>query len=118
MSYPKDIHNRELKDGDIVAEGKVGDLIWEDKAKIIKRPIGIFNVFKNPKTYRELEPECTDFYNIRLIREGLVELLDREAFIKMLGKDTQYMNLYLSTYDGNFYAWDNIEIIGNVNDFK
>jgi len=115
--WPKDIHGYELRDGDIVEEGKIGEVIWDNSAKITKRPIGIFKVFHKTNTISEFTPERTDFYNVVSIREGEYEFLDAEC-AKRYHSDPNNMKgeLYLCCYDGKFQAWDNIEIIGNVHD--
>ena len=120
QEWPVDINGKKLKDGDIVAECQIGRKIWEDKGVITSRPIGIFHVLKNPKNYKEFVPERTDFYNITLLRTGTVEMLDKasnkEFFDESDPSVHRTVELYLSSYDGAFYGWDDIEIIGNIYD--
>ena len=117
----KDINGKELQVGDIVAECKIGQKIWNDGAVIVKRPLGV--VVSVPIKMTSIQqPEETDFYNIQPIRKGLVVLTDNaDEFLQLYAKENEYdmptMELNISRYDGNFYAWDDIEIIGTVNDF-
>ena len=114
----KDIHGTPLEEGDIIAEGKLNELIWEGQAKIIQRPLGVINVYKNAVTKGLTMPEETDFYNVTQIRHGLVELTDSaQDFLKANANKFGIMKLHLSRYDGKFYGWENIEKISSVNLF-
>lgn len=114
--YPVDIKGNTLKDGDIIAEGKIGDKIWNDKAEITRRAIGIFTVYNNPNPNSCYTPERTDFYNIHQIRTGIAHILDKDMSSTFFNNEKDEIELYLTTYDGKFYGWDDIEIIGNIYD--
>ena len=119
MTIPRvDIHGNELKDRDIVAEGKVGDIIWNGQAKIIQRPLGLVVAYDNPNLRNLTEPEETDFYNLIEIRVGSVELTDDASeHLRKNANRFGFLPIHLSRYDGRFYNWDNIEVVGNVNDY-
>lgn len=108
-----------LHEGDIVAECQVGDLTWEGKGIIRQRPLGVVVTCCTAHTCNMSEPEETDCYNIQQIRPGTVELTDNapQWMVDSLSNGTQFASLHLSRFDGRFYAWDNIEIIGSVYDF-
>ena len=103
----------QLKEGDIIAESEIGKSIWDGQAIITSRPLGIVVVYHHPQLKEDIEPEETDSYNIKEIRCGTVKFTDKA---KEWMKERLNGNLYLSKYDGKFYAWDNIEVIGNIYD--
>lgn len=107
-----------LTDGDIVAECTLGEVIWNGEAKVVQRPLGIVTVYHKPLLKCATMPEETDFYNVQEIRPGRVELDDNaREFLRKNADKHGFMGLHLSRYDGKFYAWDNIEIVGSVYDF-
>ena len=114
----KDRNGILLKEGDIVAEGKVGDVVWDGKGVIEKRPLGVVKVYLNVNPSSSLPPEETDCYNVSHLRAGIVKLTDKaDPWMEShLGKDG-LSDVYMSCYDGRFYAWDDIEIIGSIYDF-
>lgn len=113
----KDKHGTILCEGDIVAECTLGESIWEDQGTIIKRPLGVVILYPKPINTALIPPEETDFYNISGLRCGLVKLNDTaKEHLKHSVNNAGYMPLYVSTYDGKFYAWDNIEKIGSIYD--
>lgn len=106
-----------LEEGDIVAECQIGEIIWDGAAVIKERPLGVVVVYQNSNIIGMSPPEETDFYNIKPLRTGKIQLLDAapEWMKKSFTTDYNgYSDLYLSTYDGQFYAWDNIEKIGTI----
>ena len=112
-----DIHGTPLKEGDIVAEGKIDDEIWQGQAVILQRPLGIVVTYRNPTVIGFISPEETDFYNVVQIKRGVVKLTDKaEGFLRKNSDSDGFMDIHISRHDGNFYAWDNIEIIGSVYD--
>ena len=116
--WPKDIHGTGLHDGDIVAECKIGDVIWDGEAEIVSRPIGIFRVRQSKAIHYDEIPDRNDFYDIQPIRKGRVLIKSDKLKSTFNNGKSDYSDLYLTTYDGMFYGWDNIEIIGNIyNDF-
>ena len=119
MSIPRmDIHGNELNDRDIVAEGKRGDIIWDGQARIVKRPLGLVIINRSPDLTNLISPEETDFYNLTEIRVGLVELTEKANEFLWKNADSHgFLPLHLSRYDGRFYNWDKIEVVGNVDDF-
>ena len=51
------------------------------------------------------------------IKRGVVKLTDKaEEFLRKNSDSDGFMDIHISRHDGNFYAWDNIEIIGSVYD--
>ena len=109
----KDIHGVTLQEGDIVAEGIVGEKIWDGKAILIKRPIGYVTVYHPQRHTGAICPEETDCYNITPLLPGRVSLTD---IADPWMKKRLDSSIHLSRYDGRFYAWDNIEIIGSLYD--
>lgn len=105
-----------LKEGDIIAECTIGESIWEDKGVILSRPLGIVQVYHNVNTTASLNPDENDSYNIIPIRKGSVQLTDKadKWMVNNLGNDERISELNISRYDGDFYAWDNIEVIGSI----
>ena len=92
---------------------KLENLFGDGQAIITSRPLGIVVVYHRPQLKEDIEPEETDSYNIKEIRCGTVKFTDKA---KEWMKERLNGNLYLSKYDGKFYAWDNIEVIGNIYD--
>lgn len=112
----KDINGIQLFEGDIIAEGKVGEKIWDEQAIVLTRPLGMVQTY-NASPTSLLPPEETDCYNIIQIRKGIIQLAENATD---WAKDHigEISDLHLSRYDGRFYNWDNIEKIGSVYDFK
>lgn len=111
----KDIHGVQLREGDIVAETTIGKEIWGGKGIVLTRPLGLVVCYSSTPS-KMLPPEETDCYNITQIRKGSVQLTDKAddwMIDHMAGKD-RISELNISRYDGDFYAWSDIEIIGNV----
>lgn len=113
-----------VMEGDIVAEGHVNDIIWDGKAIITRRPLGVVVVTPRKKlTLANTILDKTEFYNVQQIRVGKAEFTDEceEWFgemIKDIPEEQRYQDLHLSTWDGGFYAWDNIEKVGSIYDFN
>ena len=110
-----DISGKQLKDGDIVAQCEVGREIWDNKAVIVSRPLGIIKVSKDPHTgIHYAEEDCC--YKVVHLREGKVKLTDKaDDWMKHnLADKDGYGPLYLSLYDGDFFGWNDIEVIGNI----
>lgn len=105
-----------LKEGDIVADCKVGDLIWDGSAQVIKRPLGVITLLQPMPD--QLGVEVADCYNILPIRAGIVKILNKE-YLKHLQPftDDDCCTLYMSKIEADYYNWGNIEVIGTVNDF-
>lgn len=105
-----------LKEGDIVANCKVGDLIWDGNAQVIKRPLGVITISQPMPD--QLGVEVADCYNILPIRAGIVKILNKER-LKHLQPftDDDCCTLYMSKIEADYYNWGNIEVIGTVNDF-
>lgn len=116
----KDRNGNQLFEGDIVAEAIVGETIWDGKAIIRLRPLGIVVTYGRRhlkfKDSAMIEPEETDKYNIMQIRKGIIELTDKAEDWKtnFEHEGHKYSDLHLSCYDDAFYGWDSIERIGSV----
>ena len=114
--WPKDIHGDRLRDGDIVAEGIVGNVLWDGRAELVARPIGIFQVKSSGAVHMDDVPDRNDFYDVFPIRTGKVQIKDDDMRRSFVSTDTDLVEIYLTRYDGRFYAWNNLEIIGNIYD--
>ena len=110
----KDINMKEISVGDICAEGKVGEIIWQGCGKVIEKPFGIVYCVKASDARRNPTKNRVDGYNILQLGYGKVEILSSMPSLKY--KTGQIINDFgLSTWDGNFYGWDSLEIIGHYN---
>lgn len=118
LTNRKDIHGNYLKEGDIIAEGILGEEIWDGDGILISRPLGIVRVYSNQRSTAMIPPEETDCYNIEQIRVGKVQMTDKaeEWAKKKLFSEEGFCNIHISRYDGKFYNWDKVEVIGSIYD--
>lgn len=112
----KDINGVQLKEGDIIAEGKVGEEIWEGKAIIKTRPLGVVITYREPDLSTQYSPSENNMYNVQRLRKGEVEYTDKADNFLTKGGKIKSGIINISTYDGDFYAWDDIEKIGSIYD--
>ena len=112
-----DVYGKILKEGDIVAEGVLNSEIWNGWGILISRPLGIVRIYK-PTNTACLEPEETDCYNVVHLRTGTVAMTSNAPSWaqKSLFSSQQTCDIYISSYDGRFTAWNNIEVVGNIYD--
>lgn len=118
-TYRKDINGVLLVDGDIVAQCKEGDVLWDGMGIVRRCPLGLVRVFDyNIKQAEKPDypPGENDYYNVVEIREGVVELTDKapDYMRRRIYEGKDACDLHISRYDGQFYGWHNIEKIGNV----
>lgn len=112
-----------VMEGDIIAEGNINDIIWEGKAIVTRRPLGIVVTKQRKKlSMHNTILDKAEFYNVEEIRVGKAEFIneDEEWFNKMIKdvpEEQRYQDLHLSTWDGGFYGWNDIEKIGSIYDF-
>ena len=105
----KDINGVQLKEGDIVAECKVGEEIWDGEGIVISRPLGVVVIY-DAKPIPDQSITEDNIYNLKQIRTGSVQITDKaKIFVKTLADKNGIVSLHLSRYDGNFYNWDNVE---------
>lgn len=117
LTNRKDIHGNYLKEGDIVAEGILGEEIWDGDGILISRPLGIVRVYNSQRSTAMVSPEETDCYNIEQIRKGKVQMTDKaEEWAKKKLFSNGFCDIHISRYDGRFYNWDKVEIIGSIYD--
>lgn len=117
LTNRKDIHGNYLKEGDIVAEGILGEETWDGDGILISRPLGIVKVYNSPRSTAMIPPEETDCYNIEQIRKGKVQMTDKaEEWAKKKLFLNGFCDIHISRYDGRFYNWDKVEIIGSIYD--
>lgn len=117
LTNRKDIHGNYLKEGDIIAEGILGEEIWDGDGILISRPLGIVRVYNSQKSTAMIHPEETDCYNIEQIRVGIVQMTDKvEEWAKNKLFSNGFCDIHISRYDGRFYGWDKVEIIGSIYD--
>lgn len=117
LTNRKDIHGNYLKEGDIVAEGILGEKIWDGDGILISRPLGIVRVYNSQRSTAMIPPEETDCYNIEQIRNGKVQMTDKaEEWAKKKLFLNGFCDIHISRYDGRFYNWDKVEIIGSIYD--
>ena len=112
----KDINGVQLKEGDIVAECKVGEEIWDGEGIVISRPLGVVVIYDTkPIPNQSITEE--NIYNLKQIRTGSVQITDKaKIFVKTLADKNGIVSLHLSKYDGDFYNWNNVEKVGSVYD--
>lgn len=105
-----------LKEGDIIAKRKIGDLIWNGNAKVIKRPLGIVTICD--PTPDELGVEVGDCYNIIPIRTGLAKILNKENLkhLQPFMDGNDCCTFYVGKIETDYYDWDNVEVVGSVYD--
>ena len=122
MISRKDRNGNQLFEGDIVAETIVGETIWDGKAIVRLRPLGIVVTCGSRDLKIKISPMFTpreaDKYNIVQIRKGIIELTDKaeDWMIDFEHEGHKYSDLHMSCYDGAFYGWDSIERIGSIYD--
>lgn len=106
-----DIHSVQLHEGDIVAEGKLGELIWDGQGIIKRRPLGVV-IYNHPSKSKD-DP----WYNVYALRNGVAELTDSTKGPLMTTCTSQKLiEFSISHHDHIFQAWDDIEIIGTIYD--
>ena len=88
----------ELKDGDLVAESEVGKVIWDGWCRIVERPIGKVKVY---------EDGSVNIFSYRPGKVIAIKDILNENIKDHVEKDGR---LYLSTYDGIFFKWDDIQL--------
>lgn len=105
-----------IKEGDIVANCKVGDLIWDGSAQVIKRPLGVITISQPMPD--QLGVEVADCYNILPIRTGIVKILNKERLkhLQPFMDDNDCCTFYMSKIGCDYYNWGNTEVIGTVSD--
>ena len=118
-----DKYGFQVHEGDIVIQGHPGKVIWSGDGEIVECPVGIVRIgdlkIKMPVFGSDDDPEITERYNVIQIRPGIVKLNPdtKKEFLKQYEKDGEwYSSLHLSKYDGDFYGWDDITIIGSIYD--
>lgn len=117
LTNRKDIHGNYLKEGDIIAEGILGEEIWDGGGILISRPLGIVRIYNNQRSTAMVPPEETDCYNIEQIRIGKVQMTDKaEEWARKKLFSNGFSDIHISRYDGKFYGWDKVEIIGSIYD--
>lgn len=107
-----DINKIQLCEGDIVAEGKIGETIWDGQGIIKKRPLGVVVVYDD---HSELETSL--YYNVCMLCNGIAELTESDGKHLINAADSQKLiEFSLSHHDHIFRGWDDIEKIGSVYD--
>lgn len=116
-----DIHGVQLHEGDIVAEGKLGELIWDGQGIIRERPLGVViykwhsNLKNGSLDTIDTLRNGTSWYNVCELRNGIAELTDVAGEHLMKSATSQKMiEFTISHHDHLFQAWDDIEIIGSI----
>lgn len=105
-----------LKEGDIIAKCKVGELIWDGSARVIKRPLGVITISQPMPD--QLGVEVADCYNILPIRTGIVKILNKERLkhLQPFMDGNDCCTFYVGKIEADYYNWDNVEVVGSVYD--
>lgn len=107
-----DVTGIQLREGDIVAEGKIGESIWDGQAIIKERALGV--VVVHGTLAESNEPS---YYNVCILRSGIAELTETANDLLVNEADSQKMiEFSLTHYDHIFQAWDDVEKIGSTYD--
>jgi len=95
-----DKNGKDIYDRDIIAEGSIGEIIWDGKAEVIKQPLA-------KVVWGRYGWDAEDICN------GEVKVLSDNLFPPNVKTGDLYP-LYKSDYDGVFLWPDNVEVIGNI----
>ena len=92
-------NNIQIFKGDIVAESIAGEVIWDGEGVIVECPLGVV--------------VWQDFtYNVLPVKKGRVKL--KEGCKPYLDDGNGFAELNITRYDGQFYKWDYLDVIGNI----
>ena len=101
-----------IREGDLIATGIVGEIIWDGIAVVKKRPVGRVEI---------LSTEAKSVYsqndiNIVQVECGLAHLIDNTSSFRKLADKDGNLKFYLNTYDGIFQFTDDtvLEIVGHL----
>ena len=118
----KDKNSVSLYNGDIIAEGTLGEDIWDGAAKIIRRPLGIIwcsntltkNRFDEDRLFGVIEILAgTVLINKDKIAERHYPISD------IYNKDGQQLfTIHMSNEYNQYMSWDDCELVGNVFDIE
>ena len=105
-----------LKEGDIIANCKVGDLIWNGSAQVIKRPLGVITISQPMPD--QLGVKVLDCYNILPIRAGIVKILNKERLkhLQPFMDGNDCCTFYVGKIEADYYDWGNVEVVRSVYD--
>lgn len=105
MLHVTDCEGHILNEGDVVAEGKVGDLIWDGQAKIVKPVLAIVVAKPGDGDYCDID----DINLVQLESGEAILTSDAAQSLWNQAGDNGEVILYLNTYDGqyNFEIQDN-----------
>ena len=121
LIYVTDRNDVSLREGDIIRECVIGQSVWDGEGVIVECPLGLVVVGSTKLNGQYSIPEITDRYNVISLKPGLVKLVENNEsiFLRHYEKDGDYYcPIHLTTYDGKFYGWNNIEKIGSVYDIE
>lgn len=108
-----------LHTGDIVAEGILGEDIWEGAGKIIRRPLGIIWA-KNTLTKKNFDED--KLYGVFEIATGSVlinkNIPEYHPLYPSYSKGQQVFPLHLSNDYNQYLSWNDCELIGSVLDLE
>ena len=99
--------------GDIIAEGYIGETIWNGTGTIISRPLGIVYETNSATRKRYDEDRFFGVFEIvagtATIKEGLT---DKDPISHFISKSTQVF--HLSNEYNEYMGWKDCEVIGTV----
>lgn len=115
----KDKNGVTLCAGDIIAEGTLGEDIWEGAGKIIRRPLGIVWA-ENTLTKKRFDEDR--LYGVFEIATGSV-LIDKDIpehhpLYPTYSKGQKIFPFHLSNEYNEYLSWDDCELIGSVLDLE
>lgn len=113
----KDINGKDIYEGSIITEGKIGEQIWDKELNfvVVSRPVGIVYTKYNPNVNKKFTPDEDKFFSVYEIKPGLAKKMDDSDNADYMLNDE--VVFHLSLEDDLYFGWDDCEVLGDVRDF-